>query len=501
MTDNLDPLAKTRPLADPLRVFAWFLVISGAIIAIALALVAKYMIAETWPGLETGLGLAFTLCGGALLIAPGRKPNAIYLRAFRSDRETARLRLKLAAILGPEYRLSGIRPPQKKSSKLARFLFPGMVALRYAGSKYMDLEAGDDWMARLWRTYQHTRLVFIDVREMTPHVHREIQMTLETMGAERCVFLVGPGRSEAEWRAAIEELAPEETNPAQLRLLDVSPERVKHGQMAADLRAILRELPAGVPGETERGRAFVLANVSPLDLKKSRRIAPGSVGAVIAGLVVAAAAGYAWQRLPKDVGQVIFGLLAYVVLFLVIAAVCRAVARAFRLGNAGHPRAAGKAFLALAAVLLLFVYGVGWTYSGDRDFAAEYAEVLSQPTPRQAANEGAARDALLQIWQAELDYQAKYPKVGYACSLAALAGDPAAGHPTPQAAQFLAGDVASGRKSGYVFTYVFCDHRNGYEVMAHPATSADGQETYCIDSMYERLKDPTGGANCQFQTW
>lgn len=504
MTGNFDPLAKTKPLADPLRTFAWFLVLSGAISALALALVAEHTIGELWPGLQTGLGLAFTLCGGALLIAPGRKPNAIYLRAFRSDRETARLRLKLAAILGPEYRLSGIRPPRKKSSKLARFLFPGFVALRYAGSKYMDLEAGDDWMARLWRTYQQTRVVFIDVRELTPHVHREIRMTLETMGAERCIFVVDAGRSEAEWRTKILEVAAEALDPARLRLLDVSQERVKQGQMAGDLRAILRELPPGVPGTTDRGRAFVLANVSPEELKKSQRIAPGSVGAIIAGLGLAAAAGYVRQKLPEDVSGSILGLAAYVVLFLVLAALCRAVARAFRLGNAGHAGAAGRALLSLAGVLLLFVYGVAWTADGSTEFASDYAEVLNRPTDRQIANEGAAAYALQLIWQAELDYQARYPKLGYACSLAALGGDPSAGRPTPQAAQLLPSDVASGRRQGYVFTFTFCHQVPGeprgvkvFEVMARPLSKADGRQTYCVDSMDDHLVDPTGGTNCQ----
>jgi len=60
--------------------------------------------------------------------------------------------------------LSGIR--RRRRRRRCSFVSrPGLVALRYAGSKFMELEAGDDWMARLWKTYQQTRIVFIDCRD------------------------------------------------------------------------------------------------------------------------------------------------------------------------------------------------------------------------------------------------------------------------------------------------------------------------------------------------
>src|ERR1017187_6044913 len=192
MSDETDLLARTRRLADPLRVIT---IITAA--------------------------------------------NAIYLRAFRTDKSTAALRTRLAAVLGTDFRLSGIRPPKEKSSAFLRFLLPGIVAMRYAGSKFMELEAGDDWMARLWRTYQKTRLVFIDVREVTPHVHEEIEMTLQTVGPERCVFLISRDKPDAEWRLLLAEIIGPENDPTKLQLLDVSPDRLSSRQIKATLQDIV----------------------------------------------------------------------------------------------------------------------------------------------------------------------------------------------------------------------------------------------------------------------
>lgn len=494
-TGNSDPLAKTRPLGDPLRVFTWFLVASGAVFALGFAWMTQHAIQETWPGIELGIGLACTLWAGAVLIAPGSKPNAIYLRAFRTDADTAPLRLKLAAILGPGYRLSGIRPPRKKSSALARFLFPGLVALRYAGSRYMDLEAGDDWMARLWRTYQQTRLVFLDVRELTEHVHREIRMTLETMGPERCVFLVGSGRSDAEWRALIAEVAGEAVDPARMLLLDASPARVKKRQIDSDLKNILQVLPAGVPAGTERGRAFVLANVAPEDLIKSRRITPGAVGAVAGGVAIAACMGVTMRYLSEDMRGVVLGLPAYVVLFLLIAAMCRAAARAVRLGRAGHAGAAARAWLALAAVLALLVYGPLSMVDGASQFASEYRIVQDRPSDRQLRGEVAAITALDVIYETEVSYHAADPKQGYACSVETIER----GKATAGQAQLLRQELRTAEQAGYTFTFSYCTVY-AFEAVAQPRAQADGMCTFRIDFEGNRRVEPSRG-HCANWLW
>jgi hypothetical protein len=245
MPEESDLLAKTKPLADPLRIITILMVVAAVVIPV---------VSLPTSGIWTALRMSCSLLSFALLIAPSGKPNAIYLRAFRTDKSTAKLRAELAAILGPGFRLSGIRPPREKTSMFIRFLVPGLVAMRYAGSKVMELEAGDDWMARLWKTYQTTRLVLIDVRDVTVHVHQEIQMTLQTVGPSRCVFLIGQEKTQSEWRQLLAEIVGPETNPAQLQLLDVSPEHVSSRQMDSDLKDIVNRLPEGVPGELERGR-------------------------------------------------------------------------------------------------------------------------------------------------------------------------------------------------------------------------------------------------------
>ena len=49
-------------------------------------------------GVYLGLPIAFVGMSYALLIGPIRRPNAIYLRAFRTDRATAKLRAELSAV-------------------------------------------------------------------------------------------------------------------------------------------------------------------------------------------------------------------------------------------------------------------------------------------------------------------------------------------------------------------------------------------------------------------
>ena len=128
-------LYKIRPLTDPLRVLAALFVINAVLLTIV--------------GMATGrlssFGLACLSFGLGLLIAPTGKPNAIYLRAFRTDKSTADLRAKIAAILGSEFRLSGIRPPRKRTSVFMRFLSPNFFALRHAGSKFISRRGMTGW--------------------------------------------------------------------------------------------------------------------------------------------------------------------------------------------------------------------------------------------------------------------------------------------------------------------------------------------------------------------
>src|SRR5664279_2616527 len=106
------------------------------------------------------------------------------------------------------------------------------------------------------------------------------------------------------------------------------------------------------------------------------------------------------------------------------------------------------------------------------------------------ANETSAIQSLHAISMAEIQYESTYPANGYACSLAALGGDPNAGAPSPAAAQMLQGDLASGFKSGYIFTIGNCtkvsingqDRVTGYSVTAVPQTvGKSGNRGFCSD--------------------
>ena len=120
-------------------------------------------------------------------------------------------------------------------------------------------------------------------------------------------------------------------------------------------------------------------------------------------------------------------------------------------------------------------------------------------------NETSAINSVQMILKAELQYSSTYPANGYACSLATLGGDPNAGLPTPTSAQLIQADLASGYKSGYLFT-VTCtdkvtingtDRSNGYKVTAVPQTvGKSGVRTFCSDQYGSIKYDPSGGTNC-----
>jgi len=121
------------------------------------------------------------------------------------------------------------------------------------------------------------------------------------------------------------------------------------------------------------------------------------------------------------------------------------------------------------------------------------------------ANETSAKKSLQTIAQAEMQYQSTFPANGYACSLAALGGDPSAGAPTATASQIIQPDLASGVKSGYQFTIGNCqkvtsngvDRFTTYQVTAVPLTlNKTGDRGYCSDQFGVIKQDPAGGTNC-----
>jgi len=106
---------------------------------------------------------------------------------------------------------------------------------------------------------------------------------------------------------------------------------------------------------------------------------------------------------------------------------------------------------------------------------------------KKSANETSAKQSMRAIAQAEMQY------------------DPSAGPPSATAAQILQNDLASGVKSGYLFSVGSCtkvtlngtDRYTGYQVTAVPQTvGKTGDRGYCSDQFGTIKQDPAGGTNC-----
>ncbi len=105
----------------------------------------------------------------------------------------------------------------------------------------------------------------------------------------------------------------------------------------------------------------------------------------------------------------------------------------------------------------------------------------------------------------EAEYNSNYPSRGYACSLGSLGGKTGAGTPTPEAAQLIPDDLATGAKSGYNFVVSNCskntvnnqDQYNSYQITATPiSVGRSGNLGYCSDESGTIRFDPKGGSNC-----
>jgi type IV pilus assembly protein PilA len=124
---------------------------------------------------------------------------------------------------------------------------------------------------------------------------------------------------------------------------------------------------------------------------------------------------------------------------------------------------------------------------------------------KKKANDLSAIQSLHTVLNAQNMYESNYPTNGYACSMAALGGDPKTGAPSITAAQLIQPDLASGAKSGYIFTISNCtkinlggtDRITGYTITAVPQTVGQtGDRAFCGDQSGIIKFDPAGGTNC-----
>jgi len=140
------------------------------------------------------------------LTQPKLQTNALYLRSFRKDSESEYVREHIEIAIGPDYRLSGIRDPKKRIHPTLRPLLNVVMSLRYAGARFLNLEAGDDWIARLWRSIGDSRILFLDLRDLTEHVEKEIRLGVSSISLQQIMFIIDSSKTREQWRHQLSEI-------------------------------------------------------------------------------------------------------------------------------------------------------------------------------------------------------------------------------------------------------------------------------------------------------
>jgi len=307
--ERVKALKKCGPLSDPVKALSVWMLLS------TLAVVAVFVV----PDLLSDKNIPFIIVcilsisvlpmplAMWLLLKEAWKQPVFYLRAFRSDIDSAYLRGLLKASLGPQYRLCGIRPPRAKVSWWMRLMFSAWATgFKYLGSPRLELEAGNhNWMARLLASYASARFVFIDMRDITVHVEDEIRLSYLAMGAERCIFIFDNASTETERRALVAgALGQMASQLPELNIL------VYCGDSEDDLRAFVKEaslLASRIPEEAGNlDMAIVFAQQRIAPERWSTRFLETDLGQAIASIIVSWAVVYimaklfaAWSWLPQ----------------------------------------------------------------------------------------------------------------------------------------------------------------------------------------------------------
>jgi type IV pilus assembly protein PilA len=121
---------------------------------------------------------------------------------------------------------------------------------------------------------------------------------------------------------------------------------------------------------------------------------------------------------------------------------------------------------------------------------------------RRMADETQAITSLKTLNQSEGEYAAMFPTRGFACSLSALGSETGTGKPTPEDAELIPNDLASGVKAGYRFTISGCSPAGpgttsaSYAITAVPVKGSQGHRGFCVDQTGKLRFDPKGGTDC-----
>lgn len=205
-----------------------------------------------------------------LLMTEGgdKRDLSLFLRAFRSDASSDQLRAWLKAAMGSSWRLGGIRPPAEREPLWVTLISPLFTGLKYLGSRQFEMVAPDhNWMARLLASFAETRMVFIDIRDITPHVLDEIRLAWQVFGPRRTIFIVDSTKTAEAWQEDVQrQLGCEGAGLLLLFWTADSATFVPHVQ------ALLAKIPEGSATVTPEALAFVHGKVgeeqwdmSPLD--------------------------------------------------------------------------------------------------------------------------------------------------------------------------------------------------------------------------------------------
>jgi hypothetical protein len=247
-----DPGRLPHPLDDPLRFYRrllGFLLIPFFIVVI-LGLGIPRLGGPDW-GLaldQALLVLTFVVALAVWRLLPRQATTAVYLRSFRNDPVAYPIRTVVSGALGPGFRLSGIRDPRRRWPWLVRHLLYLPFLLRYCRPRFMNLEAGADWKARLWRSLGAARCAIIDLTELTPFVLDEVQLALTCLGPERVLFVVDASLGQSDWE---EKIASQLTVPVSAEALRLAIwEDTPQGRraFANQVRHFARHVPEAAAG-------------------------------------------------------------------------------------------------------------------------------------------------------------------------------------------------------------------------------------------------------------
>ncbi|WP_334119785.1 hypothetical protein [Limnobacter sp.] len=278
------PKPLPRPLSDPLyslRTVVVFLIATQLLMGTCL-LVLGIVQDHVELLIQAGVLLiapAFLIFVYALAL-PKQTTNIFYLRSFKKDASSYRIREMLEVVLGSGYRLSGIRDPRKRVPHFLKpiLLIPMMLA--YAGSKFLSLEAQEDWKARLWRSLSQAKGVVLDLRDLTEFVIEEIELVLFCMSPDRILFIV---QNDGEFMQLKNRLAAKGIDVAPSSCVAIWDETLPSNeeQFSARCKTFCQQLPSHAAGLTLQATPLIAAFVKStqaLRLEKINACAQYAVG-------------------------------------------------------------------------------------------------------------------------------------------------------------------------------------------------------------------------------